>query len=193
MEKRIPSHAIYKLFRPISGDCSFKSLSGLFPSFLPISKHKVCVQEASNSVLMVVRRGFGSPCGCSLPVFALQVFWLVSILMFVPLDQTTRYETATSYWSLSAVLSGFWLPLSSPNLVPVSGVVQQVGSFTRHIWWSSNTCWAHTATASCYQGSLEVCFCIPLFLMVALSKCSPWGPLSVLEIFWLREDRSNRH
>lgn len=121
---------------------------------------------------MVVRRGFGSPCGY-LPVFTFQVFWLVSMMMLSHL--TMRYQIGTSCWSLWAVLPGLWLHLFLPNLVPRNGGIQQVGFIMGYTWWSSAPAGHMLPQAAGIRDFQRHYFSIPLFLMVAFSKTSLQG------------------
>lgn len=78
----------------------------MFLSFLHILKHEVCIQEGSSCVLMVERRGFGSPCGC-FAYFCLSGILIVSWWHLSHL--TMRYQIVISCWSPWALCSSWAL------------------------------------------------------------------------------------
>ena len=88
-----------------------------------------------------------------------QMFWLVSVKTFIPLDNEVPdwhlLLKSVSSSSLTLALSVFTQSSSCQWWCPATG------SIMGHIWWPSDTCWTHTATAFWHQGSLELLFAFP--------------------------------
>lgn len=103
----------------------------------------------------------------------------VSMMTFVPLDSGTRLAPPVKFvncpsltrdslvFSSSIAVSSNWLC----HRVHVMGIRQTPG--IRDLW--------------------KFFLCLPFWLVVAFSKASAWGHLSLKEAFWLREDGSDRH